>query len=64
MLLTTGSVAGAGADISPDTEATPMLQGGRVQGRRTMSESATQCLVHDLPVNSNVEESWDNLKEV
>lgn len=59
------TLAGPSADISPDTETSPMLpgQGHRLQGRRTMSESATQFLVQDMPENKNVEESWENLQE-
>lgn len=50
------------ADISPDTERSAG-QGHRVQGRRTMSESATQFMLQERPENSNVEESWENLQE-
>ena len=49
---------------TPEYETSPPSPGHRVQGRRTVSESTAQFSIQDLPENSNVEESWENLKEV
>ena len=51
-------------DESPEDERSPMVQGHRVQGHRSISESGGQLLMHEIPENTNVAESWENLQEV